>query len=135
MTEETKKNPQVARFVPLDLDLIDEGHFGEQLLEAFVELQVSAIEHAQEHKKLAKGATCKLTAEITLKCEDPESEYFSIKTHIKKTEPPKPASVTTAMGQVGQDDKLRLFVKRTGSAKGNPQQSVFADLAQPAADN
>jgi hypothetical protein len=118
--------------VPLTLGLIEEGGFSERLDEAFAELQRRAIAYREKYGEKAKKSTAVLTAEITLCCEEPNSNYFSIKTQLKSKLPQPPAKVTTAIANEAGDEQLSLFVKSGGSAMGNPRQGKFLDAENKA---
>ena len=59
-----------TRFVPLDLELIEEGQFVREANEGFIELQQHMIAYVNKHgKELAKGAKGKLMMAVTIQFE------------------------------------------------------------------
>lgn len=112
-------------FCPLSLDLIDEGRFMEQAGKDLAELQAYLSTYCQEHGDKAKGGRAKLTIEVTLVCEDPEQDLFSIKALVRKTLPSRPPSVTAAIGNENQLGEQCLFVRTSGSTEDNPRQSIL----------
>jgi hypothetical protein len=116
---------QRTLMVPLELRLVEEGRLAIAMEEAFGELQEEMIAYVAKHKDKAKNCTGALKVEITLKCESPETAFFSIKTQIKKQTPSPPPHVSQAIGQQTQTEQMRLFVKSTGSAGDSPEQGVF----------
>ncbi len=113
------------QFVPLTLALVSEGDF---LVEADTELataQQGLLAFVRQHGERAAGAKAKVTLEITLVCDNPKAEAFSIKAQAKRTLPARPAVVSSA---IGADDEgvPALFVRRSGSDEGDPLQGKLA---------
>lgn len=116
-----------TKFTGLELSGIEEGRFSEQIDSEFAKLQEEAIAYARHHGAKAKDTKSKMVIEISLRCEDPTSEYFSIKTQIKKTLPGLPANTTSAIGGDSQDDRPCLFVKKSGSDANVEQTKLCTD--------
>lgn len=113
-------------FVPLDLDLIEEGEFVQNADEAFRELQERMITYVRKHgKELSKGTKGKLTLAVTVQFEGRDANDFSIKGEIKSALPNRPAVVSAAMAGQTQDDKDALFVRRSGSTAQPPRQGAI----------
>lgn len=111
-------------FVPLELDLIDEGRFVGRINEALRACQTELVEHIKEHEGKAKGATATVKMAVRLKCEDPESITVSVQAKLERALPAPPPNVTMAMA--GEDDQGPcLFVRRTGSKKDHPAQATL----------
>ncbi len=115
-----------AQFTPLDLSLIDEGRFMRQANRDLRELQTRMVKFLDTYKDKAKGAKGKLTIEVTVACEEPGDELFSVKSQIKKSVPASPASATIAMVAEDEEHQRCLFVRRSGSSRDNPAQGKFA---------
>lgn len=114
-----------SRFIPLELDLIDEGLFVEQANLDLRALQETILEYNKKHGDRAKNAKAKLTLEITLRCENPDDELFSVKAQIKKSLPARPPSTSLAMAS--EDEKgACLFVRVSGSDNVTPAQGKLA---------
>ncbi len=115
-----------TRFVPLVLNLIEEGEFVQNANEAFGELQEHMIAYVRKHgKELAKGATGKLTLAVTVKFEGRDKHDFSIKGEIKSALPNRPPVVSAATAGQTQDDRDALFVRRSGSTAQPPRQGAI----------
>lgn len=118
---------QRTTMVPLELALIEQGEFVTRLQESVQQAQSVATDYLNEHAERARGSKTKLVAEVTIKCEDPASFYFTIQTQIKLQPPTAPPVTTSATAAETQDEQLRLWVKSTGSASEDPNQGVFQD--------
>ena len=117
----------MSKMQPLEISLLNEGNFVEEIDEEFRDLQAKALAYAKLHKDDAKGSKSKLTVEIELRCEEPKTEFFSIKTQLKKTLPAPPARVTSGIGDHTQTGELALFVRESGSSYDTPEQHLITD--------
>jgi hypothetical protein len=116
-----------SQFVPLELGLINEGVFVQDINEELKDLQTKLAIFHRQYGEAAEKATAKLTVEIALRVESAESDgAFSIKTGIKSSLPKRPATVSIAIGGVGEDHKLALFVRSSGSDEQHPRQLKLA---------
>jgi len=113
-------------FTPLTVELISEGRFLDQANADLAELQEQLMAFRDEHQDRAKGAKATLTITVTLACEKPDDELFSVKAQTKRTLPARPADVTAAMGAANDDGQPRLFVRRSGSTRETPRQTRLA---------
>lgn len=113
---------QNQRFTPLTIGLIDEGRFMDEVERELDEVQRALIAYRQEHGMAAKGAKAEVNVKITLGCDDPENELFSIRAEMKRKLPARPASVTLAMPAEADDGTATLFVRRSGSSTDEPAQ-------------
>jgi hypothetical protein len=115
-----------TRFTPLQLVLIDEGRF---LAAADADLQKAQqvlTDYAREHGDDAKKAKAKVVLEVTLQCEDPGNNAFSVRAVSKMQVPNRPPSVTLALEGEDEAGKHCLFVRRSGSTDDTPAQGVLA---------
>ena len=119
----------MQKYVPLTLNLIDEGLFVGDINKALASLQGHLVAHQEEHGEASKGAKVKLTAEITMGIEHPKDGITFIKSQIKKTLPAAPPSVSRAMVGETQTEEPCLLVRQTGSGKDVPNQGVLATAA------
>jgi hypothetical protein len=116
-----------TQFVPLELSLINEGVFVEDINDELKDLQTKLALFHRTYGEAAEKATAKLTVEIMLRVENAEAEgAFSIKTGIKSVLPKRPATVSIAIGGVNDDHKLALFVRSSGSDETHPKQLKLA---------
>ena len=111
----------VTRFIPLTLDLIEEGAFMDDLRRAFRFLQSDLIAYQKEHGiARVKGTKAKIAVEITLGCEG-VAHSFSVRSAMKMTRPLRPAAATLAQdSEHPEDGEPALFVQRIGSHDGHP---------------
>ena len=115
-------------FVPLELNLIDEGMFVQDLNKALRNLQGQVIRHARQYGHKAEKSKAQLKAEITLICLDPEQETFGCVSQIKVTLPSAPASASMLMAGLTQTNENALMCRTSGTTPDHPQQRVFATL-------
>lgn len=113
-------------FVPLTLDLIEEGSFAREANGDLLRLQRELLRHVEVYGPEAKGATAVLTLKIKLKCEDPEQELYTIKTTSNMQTPARPAGVSAAVADFTEDHKPALFVRKSGSDRGDPRQNKLS---------
>jgi hypothetical protein len=113
-------------FTPLDLSLVEEGRFIEQANADLMECQRRLLAFRKEYGDKAEKAKAKLQIEVTLVCENPEEELFTIKALTKTSMPSRPASVSVAMAAEGEDGEPCLFVRNSGSDAETPRQSKLA---------
>ena len=112
----------MSKMVPLELSLLNEGQFKDEMAKAFTKLQQDALTYTKRYPDNAKGQKSKLTIAIELKCEDPKTEYYSITTNVKVVTPQPPAMVTAGIGDCTQTGELALFVRQEGSSYDDPTQ-------------
>lgn len=115
----------MAKFVPLNLALVDEGQF---LIDAevnFRQAQSTMIEYAKKHGGLATGSVSVLTLKIKIKCEDGDKTEFSVKASSSMSVPTQPESVGLALADEEQDGTPALFVRNSGASKTPPAQGII----------
>lgn len=116
-----------TQFVPLTLELIDEGTFLADVNEEVADVQDQMAKFRKQYGPKSAKAKGKLTIELEFSVEgDGEEDAFAVKSSIKTSLPKKPASVSLAMGGETEDGKLALFVRTSGSDKTHPQQLKLA---------
>lgn len=115
----------MSKMVPLEIPLLNEGMFQQEIEKEFEQLQGQILAFTKKYQDDAKGKKAKLTIEVEMKCEDPKHDFFSITTNIKKTLPQIPAKVTTGIGDVKQTGEMALFVRDTGSSYDTPKQHLI----------
>jgi hypothetical protein len=112
-----------TQFVPLELNLISEGVFVEDINDELQDLQTKLALFHRTYGEAATKATAKLMIEVVLRVENADAEgAFSIKTGIKSVLPKRPSTVSIAIGGVNEDHKLALFVRSSGSDESHPKQ-------------
>lgn len=109
-------------FVPLSLDLIQEGQFVLDINTDLQELQRKLIQYVNKHGDAATKAKGKLTIEILIGCANPEQEAYGIVTTITQSLPKRPPKASLAMSGEDQDGNLVLLVRNSGSDESNPEQ-------------
>lgn len=110
-------------FVPLQLDLIDEGVFAQDIDQALADLQDKIARFRKQHGLKSAKAKGKLQIDLEVAIEgDGEEDTFSIKASMKTTLPKAPASVSLAMGGETEDGRMGLFVRKSGSDSSHPEQ-------------
>lgn len=119
----------MKRYAPLELGLIDEGRFVQQANTDLLDMQRRLLDFVKQHGPDAEKAKAKLTIEVTLVCESPEYEMFSIKAQTKMSLPARPANVTAAIADEDDDGKASLFVRRSGSDDVTPRQTKLCTKA------
>ncbi len=124
----------MQRYVPLTVDLIDEGRFIGDINKALADLQGHLVRHQTEFGEESKGAKVKLTAEIIMGIEHPKDGISFVKSQIKKTLPVAPPSVSRAMSGESQTDEPCLLVRATGSGADAPQQGILTTADGDAVD-
>ena len=117
--------PPIKMLVPLEIDLIDEGQFVENINKALCELQEKLIAHVKKYDLRAAKAKASVKAEIVLVCLDPEQDAYGCVASIKTTLPSAPASATMLMAGETQTGEDCLMCRKSGSAKDTPRQGVF----------
>lgn len=116
----------MKQFEPLTLDLIDEGTFVVQGNADLLRLQKDLLEYVEAWGEQAKGAKATLVLKVTLRCDNPEHEVYSIKTDSELKLPRRPSTVSNAIADMTEDNKPALFVRRSGSDAGDPRQKKLA---------
>lgn len=117
---------KATQFVPLELNLIDEGEFLREANFNLAKLQESLRHFRREHGEKSVGAKGKLVMEVVLSCEKSGDDVFGIKTQNKITLPTAPPSITVAIAGENQDGTPCLFVRQTGSSFDSPKQGIMA---------
>jgi hypothetical protein len=116
----------MARFKPLELVLIEEGRFAEEIDAAMARLQSAMVLYVKRHgvEKAAK-AKAKLQIGVTLMFEGPHAEDFSVKGELRESVPSRPAVVTRAVADEMDTGEPALFVRASGSTSDDPHQGVL----------
>jgi hypothetical protein len=115
-----------TRFAALELGLLDEGRFVEEADGLLRDLQEEMVRYLRLHKEAAKGAKGKLLVQVTIRCDDPKDEVFSIATVAKIAPPAAPPATTIAIAGETQDDRPCLFSRRSGTTDDSPRQGVLS---------
>ena len=124
----------MKKSVPLELRLLNECTFDDEIKKEFAQLQNDFLTFVKKHRDNAKGKKAKFTIEVELKAEDPKHDYYSISTSIKKALPQPPATATTGIGDVGEEGQLSLFVRVEGSSYDTPRQQLIPGLKESTVD-
>lgn len=111
-------------FVPLTLELIEEGEFIERVREKFREAQVALIDHVAQFGEEAKKAKAKVDVSIEISVASRKDNLFAIKPKVKLETPGHPVRATAAFAvkEAGEDGQPMLFVRGSGSTQGDPSQ-------------
>jgi hypothetical protein len=117
----------MARFKPLELTLIEEGRFLDEINAGLARLQAAMVRYVKTHGvDRAAKAKAKLQIGITLQFEGPNAEDFSVKGEMSERVPSRPAVVTRAVADEMDTGEPALFVRASGSTTDDPRQSVLA---------
>jgi hypothetical protein len=111
---------------PLEIDMIDEGQFIENLNGDLKELQRGLLLFAKQYGRDAVKAVAKLNVTIALRVEDDEAGAYSIACQIVPSLPKRPASVSMALSALDDDGKPCLFARASGTDDSDPRQLKFA---------
>lgn len=115
----------MSKYVPLELELIEEGQLLPTINDCLKQIQTQLVRHARQYREKAKGDKAKVSVEICLSVDDPETEVYGIVCRIKKTVPSPPARGTLAIGGRTQDERDCLFVRDSGSSYDDPRQGIL----------
>jgi len=110
-------------FLPLSLELIEEGAFKQALDRYLLKAQGELVEFVELWGERAGKAKAKVEMSIELECQSVEDGIFTITPRLTLKLPARPPRVTAAMG--GHDPNAMqhvLFVRDTGSTPGDPTQ-------------
>lgn len=119
------------KFVPVELQLIDQGRFIGQFKTDLHQLQADFINYCRKHLEKAKGAKAKLVAEIIISAEDDKANMFGIKAGVRTSLPAAPPSVGVAMAADDDGDVPTLFCHIGGTKADSPEQGVmFGDQGE-----
>lgn len=111
------------QYVPLTLELIEEGQFREDLDKAIAKAQEQLVQHVEHWQERATKAKAVVEMNLTFEVANVEDGFFSITPNLKVKLPARPGRTTAAMA--GYDRKAKqavLFVRDTGSTPGDPTQ-------------
>jgi len=109
-------------FVPLELQLIDEGRFIGKIDEAIVAGQAAIMEYGEKYGTRAEKAKVVITASISLVCVKPEQRAYGCVAQVKMSVPSEPASASYLTAGLNQTDQKVLFCRKSGSSADPPEQ-------------
>lgn len=112
----------MTKFLPLTLELIEEGQFVEDFESELAHAQRALIAFVKRHGGSAKGAKAEVNVKITIGAGDIESQVYSITSAIKTTIPRRLTGLSSAIQDFCDDGTETLFVRETGSDDGDPRQ-------------
>lgn len=112
----------VNMMVPLEIGLIDEGRFVENVNKALRQVQEDLIQHVKEYKHKAKKAKASIKIEIAVVCMEPEQQSYGCAAGIKIVLPSPPPAVTMLMGGESQMGENCLLCRKSGSTDDHPRQ-------------
>lgn len=117
-----------SKFVPLTLELVDEGELVRDINAELADVQKRLIAFVKSHGDKALKSSAKLKIEIAIVCTNPNprDQAFAIKSQLSTMFPKRPASVSLAMAGDTQDDEPCLFVRQSGSDNTPPAQGKLA---------
>ena len=115
----------MATYVPMSLELIDEGELLNELEHAVQQAGRSLAHFVDTRKDDAKGATCEVTLKLKLKCSDPEMGVIAASHQVVVKPPQSPSRTTLMLVSETQDGKPGVLVKDGGSDEGDPRQLKF----------
>lgn len=112
-------------YVPLRLDLIEQGRFTKDVDKALRRLQRQLCLYADEHGERADKAKGELTLKISLVCLNAREGQFAVKTDMTAKSPTRPTRATVTFQ--GEDDNGQpcLFTRASGTTQEPPQQRVL----------
>jgi hypothetical protein len=120
--------PRGEVFVPLEIEIIEEGGFLLALNKVFQEAQNAIIALKRQHgADQCAGLKATIQASVEIKLDPARVTLFQVKTNIKKGLPVRPAVVT--LGQESSNEApgipAQLLVRAAGSSDTPPQQAVM----------
>lgn len=115
-----------TRFIPVTLDLIDEGEFVEGINAELEKATQAITAYCREHGDKAHKAKAKLKIEIEMCVVNAADGAYSIKNTIKTEHPGRPSSVSLAVGGEDERGQGTLFVRGSGSDQHHPRQAKLA---------
>ena len=113
---------ELNMMVPLEIDLIDEGRFTENINKELRNIQEQLVKHAKAYGHKAAKAKASLKAEIVLICLDPEQDAYGCFAQIKTALPAAPPVASMLMAGETQTGESCLLCKKSGSSKDHPNQ-------------
>lgn len=114
-------------FVPVSIDLLNEGAFLKEVQDEFQAAKDALIAHVDEHGLRIKKATSVVTVEISIDYEDCDGGgAYSITTHVKHKRPAPPARGSRVSRLAGDGGEIDLFVQPSGSRDESPMQGRLA---------
>lgn len=113
------------QYVPLTVELVDEGLFLQQINEDLAKLQRELVKFRETYTERAAGSKGKLTIELTVCAEPKEKDLFSLKSSTKLALPSRPAHTSMAFAGESQDEQPCLLVRASGSTGDSPRQTVL----------
>lgn len=128
-TDDLKK--QAVRYVPLTLDLIDEGRLLSLVNKDFQKMNSDLIALRKLYGLRLDGSKAVLTMKVTLICDPVDKGHFIIKSQSDVKMPTRPGTLTIADSGMDETDQPCLFVKTTGSSRTHPRQAqMFGDQGE-----
>jgi uncharacterized caspase-like protein len=118
----------MAKYVPIKLELIDEGLFSKQIEIDFGEVQRALINYIAHNGKRIQKGSAKLVIELTVGAAKPKnSDVFSyyVEAKTKKQLPATPPSVSVVLLDLNDDNEDTLFVSSSGGRRDTPLQQVL----------
>jgi len=114
-------------FVPLTLELIEEGAFKKALDRHIAEAQAGLVEFVETWGERSGKAKAVIDMTIEIECQSIEDGIYSVTPKLKLKMPARPPRTTAAMSgsqknpRTGETE-LCMFVRDTGSTPGDPNQ-------------
>jgi hypothetical protein len=115
-----------TKFKPLTLDGLEEGEFVSDANTEFAKLQKQLVAFCRAFRDKAEKAAAVLTLKLTVKCEEPDSGLFSVKSSMCSKLPTRPDGVSVALVAEDSDGEECLFARESGADEGNPRQTKLA---------
>ncbi|MEL6109854.1 MAG: hypothetical protein AAFU85_27915 [Planctomycetota bacterium] len=117
---------QFTQFVPITLDLIDEGELKEQIEEGIAEAAKVLRAYRIKYGDDAKKAVASVKVKIGFCCVDPTQGLTAIVWDVDVARPKRPANLTSAMDMYDAEGRPALLVKAGGSDDEDPRQMKFS---------
>jgi len=116
----------MAQMKMLTIELIEEGRLLQDVDEALGEIQCGLIEYRKRWgDAAAEKAKGTVTLKLTVCCDDPKNDLYSVKGEVQVSVPKRPARTTVALEDKEQDGTPALFARASGTTEDAPGQKVL----------
>lgn len=115
-----------TKFKPLTLDGLEEGEFIGDANTEFAKLQKGLVAFCRAFRDKADKSSAVLTLKLTVKCEQPDSGLFSVKSSMSSKLPSRPDGISAALVSEDEDGEECLFARESGADESHPRQTKLA---------
>ena len=112
----------MRKFVPLTIDLVEEGELISDFNDSFRDLQTALIDYVAKHGENAEKAKAVITLKVTLGVASVHDDQFTVASSLNVTMPKRPTRASLALSAVDDDGVPSLFARASGTTKEEPRQ-------------